>query len=116
MGQVYFLHKKDVHTFTTLERESNHFRDRYLAKSSMSHSRGSMAGQPRFLNFAWWNLHNFAHFDAAQASDPRWPKLHAYDEAKRDRILAALHELFGQQFPDLLAVCEVTREAAKDLV
>ena len=74
-----------------------------------------MNGLPRFLTFGWWNLHDFAHYDAARSSDPRWPKLHAHYEAKRGRILAALQELFGKEFPDLLAVCEITREAAQDL-
>ena len=46
-----------------------------------------MNGQPGFLTFAWWNLHNFAHYDAARCSNPRWPKRQADYEAKRDRIL-----------------------------
>ncbi len=32
-----------------------------------------------------------------------------------ERLLAAFQELFGEGFPDLLAVCEITREAAQDL-
>ena len=40
----------------------------------------------------------------------------AHYEAKKGRILAAFQELFGAQFPDLLAVCEITREAAQDLL
>lgn len=74
-----------------------------------------MIGQPGFLNFCWWNLHDFAHYDAARTSDPRWPKLQAHYEAKRDQMLAAFGELFAKQYPDLLAVCEITREAAQDL-
>jgi endonuclease/exonuclease/phosphatase family metal-dependent hydrolase len=67
------------------------------------------------LSFCWWNLHDFAHFDANLASEPRQPKRAADFEAKRDRILAALRELFAGGFPDLLAVCEITREAAAEL-
>lgn len=74
-----------------------------------------MNGRPRFLRFAWWNLHNFAHHDAARISAPRWPKLATHYEAKRERTLAAFRDLFGNEFPDLLAVCEITREAARDL-
>src|SRR5262245_28076766 len=74
-----------------------------------------MTGQSRFLTFAWWNLHDFAHHDPAQASDPRWPKRQADYEAMRSRVLAALKEACGPDFPDLLAVCEITREAARDL-
>ena len=75
-----------------------------------------MNGPRGSLTFSWWNLHDFAHYDAARSSDPRWPKSHAHYEAKKGRILAAFQELFGSQFPDLLAVCEITREAAQDLV
>lgn len=74
-----------------------------------------MAGQRAALSFCWWNLHDFAHFDASRASERRWPKRAEDFEAKRDRILEALRELFARGFPDLLAVCEVTREAASDL-
>ncbi len=75
-----------------------------------------MTGEPRFLTFGWWNLHNFAHYDAERTSGDRWPKRLEDYEAKRGRILAAFQEIFGDNFPDLLAVCEITREAAADLV
>jgi endonuclease/exonuclease/phosphatase family metal-dependent hydrolase len=74
-----------------------------------------MAGQQAALSFCWWNLHNFAHFDASRASESRWPKRAEDFEAKRDRILTTLQEWFEGIFPDLLAVCEVTREAASEL-
>ena len=74
-----------------------------------------MSVYPRFLHFAWWNLHNFAHFDAAKSSLARWPNSVQDYEAKRDRILAALHEVFGKKRPHLLAFCEITKEAARDL-
>ena len=70
----------------------------------------------RSLTFAWWNLHDFAHFDAARDTERRWPKRLEDYEAKRDRVLAAFGELFGAGFPDLLAVCEITRDAARDLL
>jgi endonuclease/exonuclease/phosphatase family metal-dependent hydrolase len=74
-----------------------------------------MAKKQVALSFCWWNLHDFAHFDAGLASEPRWPKQAKDFETKRDRILAALKDLFAGGFPDLLAVCEVTREAASEL-
>jgi len=74
-----------------------------------------MSDTPRFLNFLWWNLHNFAHHDPRQYSNRRWPKQAADFEAKRDRILVAFAELFGNSYPELLAVCEITREAAQEL-
>ena len=74
-----------------------------------------MTGQPRHLTFAWWNLHNFAHYDASHDDRLRWPKSIPDYEAKRDRVLAAFGVMFGQDYPDLLAVCEITREAAQDL-
>jgi hypothetical protein len=74
-----------------------------------------MAGQLAVLSFCWWNLHDFAHFDSGRASERRWPKRAEDFEAKRDRILATLQELFEGGFPDLLAACEITREAASEL-
>ncbi len=75
-----------------------------------------MDGRLGSLSFCWWNLHDFAHYDSARTSDPRWPKQLVHYHAKRERILAAFHEVFGNRIPDLLAVCEITREAALDLV
>lgn len=75
-----------------------------------------MAKKKRLLRFAWWNLHDFAHFDRTRISRPRWPTRAAHSAAKRGRVLGAFAELFGSDFPDLLAVCEVTREAAEDLL
>jgi hypothetical protein len=73
-------------------------------------------GATRDLTFCWWNVHNFAHHDADRTSKPRWPKRAEDYAAKRDRLLAAFGELFVGGFPDLLALCEATREAARDLV
>ncbi len=58
-----------------------------------------MNEQRGLLTFAWWNLHNFAHYDVARCGDPRWPTRHADYEAKRDRILAAFQEVFGKEYP-----------------
>lgn len=74
-----------------------------------------MVGQQGALSFCWWNLHDFAHFDASRAKGVRWPNRASDFEGKRDRILATLQELFAGGFPDLLAVCEITREAASEL-
>jgi endonuclease/exonuclease/phosphatase family metal-dependent hydrolase len=68
------------------------------------------------LTFAWWNLHNFAHYDPGRSVLARRPKQLGHYEAKRDLILAAFHELTANGIPDLIAVCEITREAARDLV
>jgi endonuclease/exonuclease/phosphatase family metal-dependent hydrolase len=40
----------------------------------------------------------------------------AHYEAKRDRILDVCNSYPGIGFPDILVVCEITREAAQDLV
>lgn len=66
------------------------------------------------LTFCWWNVHNFAHFDAAKIADARWPKSHAQYEEKRERVVAAFRELFGNDLPDVFGVCEITRKAAAD--
>jgi endonuclease/exonuclease/phosphatase family metal-dependent hydrolase len=74
-----------------------------------------MDGQLPSLTFAWWNLHNFAHFDPERTSDRRWPTQPEHYESKRERVRVAFDELFGDRIPDLLGVCEITREAAEDL-
>ena len=75
----------------------------------------AMSRQQSELSFCWWNLNSFAHFDENSSLVRRWPKQPENFEAKRDRILAALREIFSGGLPDLLAVCEVTREAAFEL-
>jgi endonuclease/exonuclease/phosphatase family metal-dependent hydrolase len=85
------------------------------SESSPTERGGREMGASRFLTFAWWNLHDFAHYDPLRAVHKRWPKEPARYEAKRDRILAAFAELFFDGYPDLLAVCEITYEAAEDL-
>jgi endonuclease/exonuclease/phosphatase family metal-dependent hydrolase len=75
-----------------------------------------MNAHRRHLTFAWWNLHNFAHYDASRSSDSRWPKRTADYETKIVRLFTAFKELFPTDYPDLLAVCEITRKAADDLV
>jgi endonuclease/exonuclease/phosphatase family metal-dependent hydrolase len=75
-----------------------------------------MNGRTRPVSFGWWNLHDFAHYDAARISARRRPKRRADYDVKRDRVLAGLRQVFGEVFPDLLAVCETTREAAQDLL
>jgi endonuclease/exonuclease/phosphatase family metal-dependent hydrolase len=74
-----------------------------------------MNGKEDALSFCWWNLHDFAHFDAGRTSERRWPKRAIDFEVKRDLVLVTLRELFADGFPDLLAVCEITREAATEL-
>lgn len=74
-----------------------------------------MPDTTRDLTFCWWNVHNFAHHDSNRTSAPRWPKRPQDYTAKRDRLLAAFGEMFAAGRPDLIAVCEVTREAVRDL-
>ena len=74
-----------------------------------------MTAQPRTLTFCWWNLHNFAHYDAANSSKKRrWRSQRDY-EAKKRRFHDTFKQIFPGDPPDLLAVCEVTREAAREL-
>src|SRR5262249_5880645 len=74
-----------------------------------------MTAQPRTLTFCWWNLHNFAHYDAASSSKRRrWISQTDY-AAKKRRFHDTFRELLPGDPPALLAVCEVTREAAREL-
>ncbi|MHC5540731.1 hypothetical protein ACYOEI_21130 [Singulisphaera rosea] len=73
-------------------------------------------GGPNRLTFAWWNLNSFAHYDPARISLKRWPKQRWHYETKRDRILDLIPRFSPEGCPDLFVVCEITREAAADLV
>jgi endonuclease/exonuclease/phosphatase family metal-dependent hydrolase len=74
-----------------------------------------MTSARKCLTFAWWNLHDCAHFHPDRISHSRWPKSQADYDAKIERIGDALQEMFPSGLPDLLAVCEITREAAQTL-
>ena len=68
------------------------------------------------LTFVWWNLNNFAHYEAGKSVLRRRPQQLSHYEAKRDRIVATLRSLPDHGCPDIFAACEITREAAQDLV
>jgi len=74
-----------------------------------------MSPEPRTLRFAWWNLHDFAHFDPKRAGERRWPLEQAEYAAKCDRVDRALQDLVDRASPDILGLCEVTRPAAEGL-
>ncbi|MGC4115839.1 MAG: hypothetical protein QM765_14835 [Myxococcales bacterium] len=71
---------------------------------------------PRALRFLWWNLDHLNHYDATRAGEKNWPRSAAEHGAKRaaiTQVLTAIANDSGR--PDLLALCEVTRQAAIDL-
>ncbi|MDY3559805.1 endonuclease/exonuclease/phosphatase family protein [Gemmata sp. JC673] len=67
------------------------------------------------IRFAWWNVNNFAHYDVAHASEPRWPREPAAYAAKCARVDAALQHLVATQAPDVLGLGEITAAAAEEL-
>ncbi len=69
----------------------------------------------RELRFIWWNVCDFAHFDPAMAERDRWPSSHAMFQEKLRRIDQTLTGLYGDNLPELIGLCEMTREAAKAL-
>lgn len=73
------------------------------------------ADAPRQLTFVWWNVHDFAAFDPARSSSHRWPPCEEHFVEKQRRIITAISQLDGGRIPDLIALCEVTREAAESL-
>ncbi|AWM39519.1 hypothetical protein GobsT_21440 [Gemmata obscuriglobus] len=67
------------------------------------------------IRFAWWNVNNFAHYDASRAGQERWPlEPPAYAE-KCARVDAALQHLVATQAPDVLGLGEITATAAEEL-
>lgn len=69
----------------------------------------------RELRFCWWNVQDFAHFDANRSAVPRWPASVGEYEEKRRRVEAAFDAMFGSDLPEIVGLCELTRAAAEDL-
>ena len=71
----------------------------------------------RELRFLWWNVCDFAHFDPAMAerADGRWPSSEAMFREKLRRINSSLTALFGNDLPELIGLCEITRGGAGEL-
>jgi hypothetical protein len=70
---------------------------------------------PPDLRFCWWNVQDFAHFDAARSLFDRWPSSTDEYAEKRRRVIAAFDAMFGSNEPDVIALGEITRPAAEDL-
>ncbi|MBA4191591.1 MAG: hypothetical protein C0467_26730 [Planctomycetaceae bacterium] len=67
------------------------------------------------IRFAWWNVHNFAHYNTSRAGEDRWPLEPAAYEAKCTRVDAALQHLIAAHSPDILGIGEITSNAAEEL-
>jgi endonuclease/exonuclease/phosphatase family metal-dependent hydrolase len=67
------------------------------------------------VRFAWWNVHNFAHFDTSRAGEDRWPLAPAAYDAKCARVDTALRHLINTHAPDILGLGEITSDAAEAL-
>lgn len=70
---------------------------------------------PTELRFCWWNVQDFAHFDPAQAVIDRWPRSADEYAEKSRRVIAAFDAMFGNSYPDVIGLCEITRTAAEAL-
>ena len=70
---------------------------------------------PRELRFCWWNVQDFAHFDANRALVERWPASADQYLEKHRRVEAAFDGMFGTDMPDVIGLCEITKAAAEDL-
>ncbi len=69
----------------------------------------------RHLRFVWWNVQSFGHYDTAWVADPRLPRSAGEYTAKRVRVAAALRAVLAEGGLDLIALAEITCEAAADL-
>lgn len=67
------------------------------------------------IRFAWWNVHDFAHYDLNRAGEVRWPLEQAEYDAKCVRVDTALQHLTNIHAPDILGLGEITSEAAEAL-
>jgi endonuclease/exonuclease/phosphatase family metal-dependent hydrolase len=69
----------------------------------------------RELRFCWWNLQDFAHFDANRVGQDRWPVSVDHYQEKRRRVEAAFDAMFGSNLPDVIGLCEITKKVAMEL-
>lgn len=67
------------------------------------------------LRFAWWNLQDFAHFNANRLGVKRWPESADEYAAKCRAVDAAFDRVFGTDPPEVIGLCEVTETAAQEL-
>jgi Endonuclease/Exonuclease/phosphatase family len=67
------------------------------------------------LDFLWWNLESFAHFDIARSSYERWPGSKAEYEEKSRRVETVLERVRALNSLKLIAFGEITEQAACDL-
>ena len=70
---------------------------------------------PPSVRFAWWNVNNFAHYDANRAGEEHWPLEPPEYTAKCARVDAALQHLVATQSPDVIGLGEITSTAAEEL-
>lgn len=67
------------------------------------------------IRLLWWNVESFAHFSVEHQDQHRWPVcLEAYSE-KCGRVDAVLGEVMQGEVPDIIALGEITKNAAEDL-
>lgn len=67
------------------------------------------------LRFIWWNVQDFAHFDISRVHEKRWPKSKEEYAEKAERVQTVLRMLSREDLPHLVALGEITHEAAGEL-
>ena len=86
-----------------------------MKRAKFNEKSTSMKSGQQFT-FLWWNLHDLAHHDPTRTVLDRRPKHLSDYELKRDRTFEVIRAISHGEFPDLIAVCEITRDAAVDFV
>lgn len=67
------------------------------------------------VDIFWWNINDHYHFDPSKSGD-RWPKSAADYVEKCNRVISAFHAFFREHgSPKIIALCEITQQAALDL-
>ncbi len=64
------------------------------------------------FRFVWWNVGGLAHYDPERAGEDRWPRSADALQLQMQRVSAVLKEISRPNPPTLIALCEVTRDAA----
>jgi Endonuclease/Exonuclease/phosphatase family len=68
------------------------------------------------LECLWWNVQDFAHFDPDRSAVKRWPESPEMYAEKMRRVIETVDAIDATETPDVIGLCEVTPQAARDLV
>src|SRR5206468_7378450 len=66
------------------------------------------------LDFVWWNVQSFAHYDETRSAESRWPSTPEEYAEKHRRVEDVFRQLIAVHgVPHIVALAEITQRAAR---